>query len=637
MLKAFRKHQKSVLSVLLMLIVCMAMLGFGVDFFTNRRQSEAISIDDIVISYPEFLRERENLRTEYQNRFGDFYYQLVKSPGFDLDRMLVDRLVPAILLRREAQRLGLYSGKEEIREYIKAGFPGGYSREAYLAYLSQLGMSAQEFEQKAASEVLVSNLRALISDVSRASLAEAEALLIREETEYTTEELEFDPAGYEEQVPELSQEELETYFEENASNFEIPPRVRYDYIVLDPKNFLDTVEIQEEDLELYYVDRIADYTTPARVKISHIQLNYPEDDDLGVERKALLERAEALRNEAVKGTDFAQLVKNNSQDSKSRNSGGSLGWLDANNSDYRQIVKAALELQTTGITEIVPGPKAYHIVQVEDFQPETTKALDEVKDEIAKIIRQREAPSFASAQGLENFDLWQKSGLSLAEFAEQNQLKIASSKHLLEKAEDPDKDLPGLTAKIFEAWGEKQLILDLKDLTILLEVTEAHDREIPSLESVKDKILNVHRQQESRKLASAAAEETLQKLRDAEYQSLKDAAQALAKKVVENKLKLSEPLQAPYTESDIKKAVFALNTANSRPDQVFSSAGKYYLFEVSKISKPDLETNTAKLEEYKTKADRENADIFLQALLNTLKARSETNIDPDLLAKSEEA
>jgi peptidyl-prolyl cis-trans isomerase D len=634
MLKTIHKYQKSIISFVIMAAVCLAMLGFGMGSYSDRQETYAIKIDDTVISYTDFYRQKKNLEDMYLRQFGDFYYQLKQSQKWNLDQQVIDRTIPSVLLRKLAAAFGLYVGNQELRKLIKQNFPGGYDANTYRTYLAQIGMTAADFEKQLSEDALLVQFRSLITDLSRSSRKEALALIKREKTVYKADYLSILPKDYIKSVKDPSDQELEDYFTDNATDYEIAPRISYDYIVFDPKDHIDQVEVPPEDIEFYYVDHMSDYANPPKVSVSHIQLTFPADPSQE-DKDKLKRKAEKIRKKAVGGEDFAALALKHSDDLVTNTVGGKIGWLQSGDKP-KAFEEAAYKINGTGIAPLVSTDYGYHIIKVDEYIESKPKELTEVQAEIEMTIRKMEAPGYASVSAMDFHRDWTDSKKSLSEFAKDRKADVKSSGKLLFKEQDVVPDLAGLTAKAFEFPEEKNKLIEYQDKTIVLEIKEYRDIEIPALKDIKGQVLKDYRSVQAQKIAREAADKTIADFKTGTFSSLKQAAEALKTEVKHSEeLLRSKSLPGIFSDPEIGKAVFSIYHENQKPDQVFEQGEGFHIVQVVSIKEPDPKELEKELDKYLKQSSGQNAASFIESLVNRLKAEATIDIDSSLLTQEQ--
>jgi parvulin-like peptidyl-prolyl isomerase len=151
-------------------------------------------------------------------------------------------------------------------------------------------------------------------------------------------------------------------------------------------NYIKATKIPDEDLHKYYDEHKNDYESMrarhilVRFKGSRVPLK-PDQKDL-TEEEALA-KAEAVRKRLITGADFAQVAKEESDDSGTAINGGSLGEF-RHGAMVGPFDDAAAKLPLGEISQPVKTPFGYHIIQM---QARETKTFDEVREEIEKKVR----------------------------------------------------------------------------------------------------------------------------------------------------------------------------------------------------------------------------------------------------------
>lgn len=165
-------------------------------------------------------------------------------------------------------------------------------------------------------------------------------------------------------------------------------RVREQYIVDSylgevakvPEDFPSDAEIKQ----VYEAEKER-LQVPQRHELSQIFIAFGEDKEAA--RKKAGELHTTLQDEPG---EFAALAQRNSDDAASAPRGGKLGWLAADNitPEIRGVVAT---LKKGQISKPVEGREGFHIVKVDDTRPSGTASLDEVRGELAALLRQRRA------------------------------------------------------------------------------------------------------------------------------------------------------------------------------------------------------------------------------------------------------
>ena len=120
---------------------------------------------------------------------------------------------------------------------------------------------------------------------------------------------------------DVTDTDIEQYYQDNIDQFQNPDRVAVEYVELDIQRVAEGIEIEEEVLQEAYESYKAGYESDETRTTRHILLstNNGEDD------ASQLAKAEELVTQLRQGADFATLATENSDDPGSASNGGSLG------------------------------------------------------------------------------------------------------------------------------------------------------------------------------------------------------------------------------------------------------------------------------------------------------------------------
>lgn len=199
-------------------------------------------------------------------------------------------------------------------------------------------------------------------------------------------------------------------------------------------------EISDADIQAYYDEHIDQFQTPASVKVAHILIS-----EEGAEQKV----REILDDPSIKTTrGFDALVRRHSDDKSTSIRGGDLGHLalsEDNPSDLedwqRTIVQAAQSLPRIGMVfdKPVETEKGYHIIKLTGRRKEQGYSLVQVKPKIQRrLIAEIQAKSYREyVEGLLSASEIQRNeaGISsLLEITNKGDRVIAQEKEKAEKS-----------------------------------------------------------------------------------------------------------------------------------------------------------------------------------------------------------
>jgi peptidyl-prolyl cis-trans isomerase C len=198
-----------------------------------------------------------------------------------------------------------------------------------------------------------------------------------------------------EQQPPLSLEEYQKKLEEHGQSFEAYKndfRKNMLYQKLLEPQLAGKLETSEDEIKQYYSDYKREFETPEQVRASHILIK-PDTSQPGTdpnEAKAIARaKTESLLKQIREGADFAELAKANSADRLSAEKGGDLDFFPRGKM-VAPFEKAAFNLQTGQISDVVETKFGYHIIKVTDRKEASAVPFEQAKDYIiAKITQKR--------------------------------------------------------------------------------------------------------------------------------------------------------------------------------------------------------------------------------------------------------
>ncbi|MGM0446480.1 MAG: peptidylprolyl isomerase [Bacillota bacterium] len=132
------------------------------------------------------------------------------------------------------------------------------------------------------------------------------------------------------------------------------------------------VEVTEEEMESYYEENTSEFEVQEQVEASHILL---EDE----------ETAQEVLTELNNGADFAELAKEYST-GPSAEDGGSLGYVSKDQNIAEGFKDALFELEVGTVSDVVETQYGFHIIKVSDKREAGTRTYDEVKDQIKEQL-----------------------------------------------------------------------------------------------------------------------------------------------------------------------------------------------------------------------------------------------------------
>lgn len=372
MLDKLRDSSRSFGSYLILgVIILVFVIYFGPggqscgDIGAGTQATWAAKVDGDPIPFRDFRIEYDSLYRQYQMQMGDrFDPQLAQQMG--IRSSAIDRLVTRKLLADEGKRMGIAITDEEVAEAIRdePAFQknGQFDFETYRAALRNWqGISPARFEDKVRDDLLVGKVLAQLRLSAKVSEEEVESAFRQESDRASLAFVRVVPRDLEEEV-EISDERVAAFLESEEGK----------------KRVADEYEAKEWR-----------FKTPKRVRAQHILIRVDEDAP-EAEAKAAEEKILAAKKEIEEGADFGEVAQRVSEDEGTKVKGGDLGMFGPG-SMVKPFEDAAMALEIGQISEPVRSRFGYHLIKVNEIEPPSEKALEEVQDQLARELLASEA------------------------------------------------------------------------------------------------------------------------------------------------------------------------------------------------------------------------------------------------------
>lgn len=158
----------------------------------------------------------------------------------------------------------------------------------------------------------------------------------------------------------------------------------------------EAADISDADIERYYEENRRRLTLPEQVRVRHILITWKplgKPDDRAFIRESMLPILERARA----GEDFAALAREFSDDYATRQAGGDTGLF------HRGQMAPAFEatafaLQPGEISDVVETSFGVHIIKLEERQEEELLALEDIEDQLRDHVREERAEQAVRAE-----------------------------------------------------------------------------------------------------------------------------------------------------------------------------------------------------------------------------------------------
>lgn len=612
------------------IVVVFIFWGMGGGFVGSDKTSVVARVNDDTIEPIEFNRAYNNLRRIYQDIYKEnFKPEIAKA--LDLKGKAVDQLIRVSLMRQEAEHIGLHVGETEVRDAV-AALPafqqdGHFSKDLYLRVLRANNITPGEFEDSQREELLVNKLQDVITSGVHVSDAEVHERYQFDNEKVDLRFIKFDAPAFLQQV-EVSDDELQTYYDKHQDTLREPDRMRIEYVQYPADKWIDQAEVSDADVKQYYDAHLDEYAKPEQVHAQHILLKIAPD--AGDEFKAeVRKKAEEVLAKVKAGEDFAALAKQYSEDSTAAQ-GGDLGTFGRGKM-VQSFEEAAFALEPGATSDIVESPFGLHIIKVESKEAAGTKSLDEVRADIVTTEKKAKARELAhtranAAQGKVS------GGEALA--------AVAAAEGLKAEAPSPFASTEaiagiGHNALVSAAFGTEPgkvgALVDTPTAFYVFRVIEKIAAHLPPLPEVRERVESAVRSEKAQALAKTKAEAARA---DLEKSDIDSVAKAVGLSIDE-----TGPFsrQGPYvpkigSSDELKKDAFNLTPEKRMAPAVYNVSGSSFIAVLKERVPTDEEKFKAEKDNLTHQAEERLKGQAMEQFVNYLKARANIQLSDDFMA-----
>lgn len=391
MLDAIRRRKRIAQVILLLLIVPFAFFGVERYFSSGPSRTEVATVGERAISVAALQealqRQADQLRAQMGSAFDP---NVVRNPSFV--EGVVWQLVERELLVNEAHRLGLRVPEAVVRQTL-ASIPafqrnGRFDYDVYQQALRAQGLTPVRFEALVQEDLVIEKLVAAV----RGAVVPPQSaqLLLRWQEEER--HLRWQRHSIAERAATLPVDDqaVQAYFEANRDRFQKPAYAALEYVVLDPAK-VAVEPISDEAVAAAFEARKTRYRQPEKRHVRHILISKSGGDQTPPQAVELLYAELQGKDE----NGFAEVAKARSEDPATRDRGGDLGWVTAEDLPA-PLAQAVFAQPATGLLGPVASDFGWHLIWVAAIEPAKEPSLAEVAEELrAELAQEARKKRFA--------------------------------------------------------------------------------------------------------------------------------------------------------------------------------------------------------------------------------------------------
>jgi peptidyl-prolyl cis-trans isomerase D len=290
----------------------------------------------------------------------------------------------------KAQDMGMKVTSDDAENAIIDSIPAQYVKDGKVdpatlaAVLQSQGTTLGELKESTSRELLINRLEAIIAGGVVVSNEEVEKEYRHRSDKVKIQYAVLAPGDFLKEA-EPTDAEIQSYYDSKKQEFQVPDKRSLAMVILDPAKVGAAIQISDAQLRSAYNDHQSDFQTEERVQARHILLKSDATNDATIKAKA-----QDLLKQIKGGADFAKLAKEKSEDTGSAVNGGELGWI-VKGQTVPEFEKAAYSLKVGETSDLVKTTYGYHIIQVEAHEQAHLKPFDEVKGQLLTELQKQAA------------------------------------------------------------------------------------------------------------------------------------------------------------------------------------------------------------------------------------------------------
>lgn len=365
------------------LIIAFALWGVG-DYFNQSGNDSLAQVNGETITYSDYSNQFATYRQNMLSQYGD---QLTPD-FFDtpmMRRNFLESMINSELRRQIAYNNGytVTAGKirtvlSEIEIFQDAN--GQFDSTLYAGYLAQTNQTAQTLQARIINDEAGQAINRLFDETAFITPDEAQQIAVLKNQTRDFNYILVSGDTFKE-AAEVSEDEIQSFYDANSDQFMTEEMVKVDYIELDAEQVAADIAIADEDALTYYEENKERFEKPAQRKAAHILIN---DDAQAKQTLATIQERLDV------GDSFADLAKQFSQDPGSAEQGGDLGLVSPGDM-VEAFDDALFSMEAGTISEPVKSEFGYHFIKLDVINEAQIPDFESVKADIIQELQAKQA------------------------------------------------------------------------------------------------------------------------------------------------------------------------------------------------------------------------------------------------------
>ncbi|HET7841724.1 MAG TPA: peptidyl-prolyl cis-trans isomerase, partial [Terriglobia bacterium] len=296
---------------------------------------------------------------------------------------VLDSMIAQRALVVQAHKLGLQVTDQEVLKAAQS-IPSLYPNGKFVGeqqFQLMTGVTVKQFMAEEREGLLVQKMRSLVTDGLRVSPEEVHAEFVQTNTKVKIDYVVFDPSQFVKTV-NVTPAALEDFYKKGPDRYRVPEQRRVRYALITPDRLRAEAAVSDQDLRQYYSQHLSDYRVPDRVHLERIL--FKTSGKSPDETAALTRKAQDVLAQIKSGKSFEDLAKKESEDPNAPK-GGDAGWIQRGQME-QQLEAVAFSLPPGQVSDAVKTDYGIEIIKALDKQTAHLQSFDEVKDQIQAVL-----------------------------------------------------------------------------------------------------------------------------------------------------------------------------------------------------------------------------------------------------------
>jgi peptidyl-prolyl cis-trans isomerase D len=253
MFEFIRTHRR-LMQFALLLFIFPSFAFFGLEGYTRFREGDntVAKVAGHSITQQELDAAQREQMERFRQMFGtQFDPKMLDTP--EAKRGILEGLIAQRVIAAEAAKQRLAVTDQTLQQTILAtpgmtGADGKFDVERYKSLLAAQGMTPAMYEARLRQEMALQQVSAAVQGTAFAPKTVANRLSDLNDQEREVQELLFKASDYVAKVS-VTDEMLKAYYEKNGSQFDIPERIKAQYVVLNGEAVAAQITVSDADIK----------------------------------------------------------------------------------------------------------------------------------------------------------------------------------------------------------------------------------------------------------------------------------------------------------------------------------------------------------------------------------------------------